>query len=821
MTGEPGEVRGVTIERVVNHLVLARESGLDEILMGGMLQQTLRKAFHLAGAAELLAAGMDVFHNPIRYGAILKRVGKSRIVLVQREDVIYMFSMGSAAANDVDDTNAFVRELVNVIVEFRPRELWTQAFTRMVRSAEWAGDLLKACEVVEKIHCETEISPATPEGKLIFQVLAMIAAAERDYIVRRHTAGRVAQWRRGEWLLSGYPPGYKLGKDRVLRLDHDSIDAVKELLLLFADLSNSPTQIAQRCAALGITTAMLKNMYGDDATIADARNPSQAVTTMLGWMEALRTGRYVLTWRNPFPGVDNISGIPVQAVVEKDDCPHGVLAMSYNIELPEGGWADERIFDLIDQRIAQSTMSPDGGYAHKVTGPFSGFFNSTSDGYEHILIAGTKTTYHLKRRAIDEERRFSGWKAQQDESTVIATMSRRDLHNCVANEIQDAIRRGLPASLDKSRLVVGGTTTGASSASLTRSLERKLAATTKSLDRARRNANQADDDAAAELFIEDVKRLAADQQQLNSELAQMRKLEKTPTLGHTFETNAALVAHALNALRNVETSGSNELRSALRTVISNESMSIDDGKVFWSLCIELPHADGTITLGPITGSVENIRRWNYTEKVRQERGPGPNLRRENRKNKIAYFKTKGVGALAASCAVKCEHPDLLLAIESALDKSPLPKHIDKHWAQHVQKVYLSADFAWERHKWRQIDGLRQHLLDSIGELGGSATAEDLLKYSINAHQLRHLSRKTDAPSGAPIVTISGSRAQRMYNLIACPHCEGHASESVVTPETSGGVMCPECMKTPDANSPKFPAWYLTRQPSKKTTETEP
>ncbi len=47
----------------------------------------------------------------------------------------------------------------------------------------------------------------------------------------------------------------------------------------------------------------------------------------------------------------------------------------------------------------------------------------------------------------------------------------------------------------------------------------------------------------------------------------------------------------------------------------------------------------------------------------------------------------------------------------------------------------------------------------------------------------------------------------MYGLLECPHCGGWASHSIVTPETRPGVLCPDCRRTPDLESPVFPEWY--------------
>ena len=197
-------------DRLIEHLVVMRESdGYDRALMAGMIQQTLEKVRHLPGAERLLEAGMDVYDHPKRYGARLTRRGKSRIAWVEVDGVLYMYSMGSAAVSDSEDLNAFVEELSSSIHSFKPAHLWALAFTRLIRAATFAGNLLKVCqENVETLHCEIDIAIATPEGAVSFQILSLVAAAERDYIVRRHTAGRVMQWKRGEWIPHSVPPGY-------------------------------------------------------------------------------------------------------------------------------------------------------------------------------------------------------------------------------------------------------------------------------------------------------------------------------------------------------------------------------------------------------------------------------------------------------------------------------------------------------------------------------------------------------------------------------------------------------------------------------------
>ena len=127
----------------IDHLVVIRESSRhNRELMEGMILTTLSKVLDLPGARELVQAGLDVFDNPNEYSAVSKRVGRSTIRLIERDGVLYFYSMGSAAAKDLADGNAFARELVGAIRHYRPRTVWADSLTRLVRSTQAIGELL-------------------------------------------------------------------------------------------------------------------------------------------------------------------------------------------------------------------------------------------------------------------------------------------------------------------------------------------------------------------------------------------------------------------------------------------------------------------------------------------------------------------------------------------------------------------------------------------------------------------------------------------------------------------------------------------------------
>jgi len=796
--------RASTADHQLNHLVVMRESDrYDHLLMEGMIQQTLAKVTHLPGAAELAEAGMEAFHHPERWGGTSRRVGESRMVMIERDGVLYLYSMGTAASNDLPDTNAFISELVSVVETYRPAETWVVAFTRLLRWANYVGELLRVfSEHTAWLHCEAEIRVATPEGRMLFQVLAMIAATERDYIVRRHTAGRVAQWRRGEWIPNAYPPGYRLDGRRLV-LDDSAISDVQSMLRILADTSLSPSACAARIGGLGISTPMITRLHGDGATIADARNPSDVIETLVGWVDLYATGRYELLWPNPFPGVTDIAGV---AVEDLDGYPFGALRLACDVELPDRGWADEDALEAIRSRAVQPSST--GGASHRLTSPLAGLFQFTESGFEHS-IASVKGLYRLLRRPHLEGRRFRGWRAEAaDDVEWVASVSRSEWHRSIVDAVIAALEAGLPAHLDAQRFQPTGPLPrlDARQARI-RALRRQLEDTTADLARARRNAQLANDDDAAALFVEDVKRHHAERSQLERQLATLEGDLGEPELEQSFETIAELVAYALAALANIDRTADAALRDALRTVISRERWEVHGDEVRWELYIELPHADGTVVLGPVTGTVANRR---SPRNVTGRTGP-------TRKETVQRLVSLGLGRPASINVAACSEQELADTIEAHLAEKPTPPGVDEGWARHVAAVYTAPDFQWSRGRWQLEDEVRRAAIAVLVDAGGQMARSELVAAGISANQLRHLSRETpDAPSGDPVLRRLSRGRDPMYALLECPHCGGWASHSIVTPETRPGVLCPACWRTPEPASPVFPGWY--RRPGPGTAE---
>lgn len=782
----------------IDHLVVIRESDRhDRVLMEGMIQQTLSMVSHLAGAAKLSAAGLDVLDHPERFGGTSRTSGSSRMVTVEREGVLYLYSMGSAAKDDLDAANAFVEFLIGLVEAYRPTHVWAAAFTRLVRSVSQVGNLYRAFyENIQTIHCETKLDITTPEGQMMFQVFAMIASAERDYIVRRHTAGRVTQWKRQEWIPNAYPPGYRI-QDQKLVLDHTQIKPVQEMLRILADRSLTNAQCATKIGALGVTTPKLVAERGANVTVADARSPSSIIRTLVGWADTYETGRHVVPWPNPFPGVEHVSGVPVE---DDPSSAHGVLNLTYDLALPEDGWADDATFSAVKTRFDSQGLT--GGASHTHTPPLSGMFNFVRDGYEYNVLATEPRRYNLSRRPEDPQRRFKGWTTRSGEDVErIGTVSREALHRSIADGIIAAVATGLPAQLDQHRFQASGPLPQINpTKAKMRGLKTQLADLTTNLRRAHRNANLAEDPETAALFINNINDYLDEQTRIKKQLQELEDTLEEPTLAETFETQTQLVTHAIAALANTKNRADTKLREALRTIISNETWTEVGDNIQWELHIELPHPEGTIILGPITGQVPN----------RKDNRDGSSIKYRQHQQTRHHLTKLGIPKQAARSAAAYPNPLLVELLIAHQQNRPYPTEITPELADHLIATYTNPNFGWAPGRWRLADQTRQQLLTLVSQAQGTLTQQQLKNHGYNKHQLRHATRKTPgAHSGDPILTHTGRGPTSLYQLTKCPHCDGWCDHSIVTPETLPGVLCTTCWRTPNPNSPTFPDWYRT------------
>jgi DNA invertase Pin-like site-specific DNA recombinase len=792
-----GKVRSEPEHRV-DHLIVVRESDQhDRLLMAGMIAQTLHKASGLPGVDEMVEAGMDVFDNPKRYGAEKTRLGKSTMCVLERDGVVFFYSMASASKDDLDDANAFVTELARAIEKYAPHEIWVAAFTRLLRSTSHQSDLYRALSRrPTKLHCELEIDFAELGAAMSFDVLALVAAGERDNIVSRLTIGRVAQWRRKEWIPKGYPPGYKVDERNQLVVDEGKVESTRAMLTVLADAALTTREKAERIAALGVTTPKLQQLYGPQATIGDAGNPHEVVETLYGWVGTYETGIYEMLWGVPMRGLKEVLGVPVE---QHPGYANGALRMPYTLPLPDGGWGTTETFDALRRRQPSLIW----GTGHALAPPMAGLFQFDVDDTAYRLLGGKRQrgTYELARRPRTSGPASAGWRSERHSSDIeiIAVVRRSEWHQSMADGIEGALRDGVSAELEPFRFQLSdGLPTVDENRQRIRQLQRDLSEARRVLRNALRNAELTDDDDLARTLLADAAQHRRNEENLVQQIADLEAVLEDPQLEPTFSSNAELLAHAVAALANAPDSVPAHVSEALRTVITAERCWIDGNSVHWELSVEVPHAHGTVIIGPITGAVPNRKRPPTKPKP-------PHQTTEVRRRLEGY----GLSRNAVNCLMACPHPLLVETFCAAIEGQPLPEDVDPEWARLIVATYTSADLQWTPGRWRLDDDLRRRVIEAIAKRGGTASRQELIDEGLDSDQVRYLSRTLSTPTGTAILRPEPRRGNPLYHLHPCPHCGGVADHSCLSPETRAGVLCSQCWRTPDDNSPVYPAIYRT------------
>ncbi len=396
----------------VEHAFAARESSLyAHALMEGMITQTLAPYLHLPGVAEVLEAGVSPLVDASGSGFRVHRLRGHRTnsVLFASKACMFLYSLGSAASvNTPEGDNAWMRVLCDFIREFRPANLYVANFNRLVRSALWSGELMRAVEEAGTVLWANgiRIDLGDPQGRVLWQTLAMLSDLERESIVQRLFAGTVNKYGRGEWILNAeaVTPGYHLESDRVV-LDPNQVDAVRHVIGLLADPQLSARQVVDAAGAAGLTSPTIQRVHGEDATIADVRRADAAVRVLLGHVPVWATGTYEARLPNPYRGATRIGTLPVV----DDDPPHarGFVVFTYQLEVPDGGWAEPAVLAAAARRRVARQEALDrggaanGGAAHRKRRPFSGWAAVTDETGARCYLSGDNARYLVMRQDPD------------------------------------------------------------------------------------------------------------------------------------------------------------------------------------------------------------------------------------------------------------------------------------------------------------------------------------------------------------------------------------------------------------------------------------
>lgn len=394
-------------------MVVIRESDEHDLTMfNGMREQTLQLLSHVPAIAAIHAAGMapmtcgDSFvittrgkKGQLETITIPVRTlpGSPNTRLFSYGGYVHLWSMSSAAKENDAGINAFTQVLVDCLEEYKPVEVYAANISRLVRSQQQAALLLRA--LLNKVDIVWAGSvpfhfkgAAAQTGMLLFSVIAMMSAIERDWIVQRLMCGRIAAWRAGKWPFgnSFVPFGYRFDPDSErLEVDFSLVDTVREMLEILGQLDVPDKEMARQLGAIGVTSSRPPADGEDERrNIALLTSPRSALDSLYACAPLWIHGEYLLRQRNGFQGLKNINGLTVVRagddevadqleslglmddldallqdgeseadmfgidddtfnVIEEtfrnldEDC--GEIQMLYKFSVPEGGWAEPNV----------------------------------------------------------------------------------------------------------------------------------------------------------------------------------------------------------------------------------------------------------------------------------------------------------------------------------------------------------------------------------------------------------------------------------------------------------------------------------------------
>jgi len=349
-------------------LVGIRESDEhNQMMFDGMRDQTYQllrdKPFieevRQAGMAPMTAAGsgelqVEIGHGRGRRTVPVRRLrrGSTTAIVFRYGPAVHVWCMASAAKINSDDRiNDFTWLLMELVMAYRPRNVFTANLSRVIRSLEQAGLLLHALvgNVDAIWHGNQRLALSGPEaatGKFQYNMLASFAAMERVAILQRLMAGQIARYRMGRWIpgLKLVPPGYvldeKTGRLEVDQAQRQTIAAMLEILG-----SGAPARATlMAIGKLGVKMPHAVDEDGNPVSMSQSTGSTATTDALLSWLNTWIHGQYLYRYTNPGLEIDDLSGVPI---VRRHEGDAGEFQMLLTVPLPEGGWASKDVLDRV------------------------------------------------------------------------------------------------------------------------------------------------------------------------------------------------------------------------------------------------------------------------------------------------------------------------------------------------------------------------------------------------------------------------------------------------------------------------------------------
>jgi len=367
-TARPARVRG---------LVLCRESDeRDDEQFDGVREQTYQQQRHVPALEAVRQLGMSpmeghdhvVVTETLSDGSVREQrvfietlhEGRTRAILFCYEGYWHLWSQSSAAKMTDDGVNDFTQILVKVILRLRPFTLYALNISRLIRSQRQASVLQTAMfDNVDSIVAGSfEFALTGPNagvGIVLLTTLAMASAIERDAIVQRTSAGRIAKWRRGEWPfgVSTVPFGYVCNRSGRLEVVDSLRPMVRQMLLVLAG-DAPPAEMRRQLSRAGVLTMRKHRSYGRQVNVEALSNPSQLITRLYAWAAVWSEGEFLFRLGNSFPGIETLNGLPVMRHHPGD---RGEFQMLSVVPVPEGGWAEPKVLRAFQVKAREHSQA--------------------------------------------------------------------------------------------------------------------------------------------------------------------------------------------------------------------------------------------------------------------------------------------------------------------------------------------------------------------------------------------------------------------------------------------------------------------------------
>lgn len=348
-------------------LFVVRESDeWDLELFNAMREQTYLRHRDVAAVEAIRLAGLDPFaeggtftvRETDRFGVTRdvrvvvepEREGSARAVLFYYGGYWHLWSRTSAAKLGASGVNDFTQLLIRVLRRIRPVNLYAANFSRLIRSQSQGSRLQAELDGTVDVVWAGEMAfpfagPQAQVGMMMFSMFSMIASMERDWIVQRLLAGRIAKWRRKEWPhgTNHVPFGHTIDPvTKELVVDVSARAAVREMMLVLGNPETPPAEMIRQLQRAGMTGMRRHRRLENFVPVTALKNATWFINTLYAWAALWCDGEYLFRVTNVFPHMQELAGVPVVRDPEVPD-DVGEMQMLYKVGLPEGGWAEPEV----------------------------------------------------------------------------------------------------------------------------------------------------------------------------------------------------------------------------------------------------------------------------------------------------------------------------------------------------------------------------------------------------------------------------------------------------------------------------------------------